>query len=363
MQDFLVISEARKSYGKKPAVDGVSLTIQQGEVFSLLGPSGCGKTTLLRMIAGFEAPDSGRIALNGADITHLPPELRPVNTVFQNYALFPHLSVRDNIAFGLRMERRGRTEIQKAVDHMLHLTRLEEHASKYPAQLSGGQRQRVAIARALIKGPQVLLLDEPLAALDLKLRQHMLRELSALHQKVGTTFIYVTHDQGEALSLSNRVAVMNAGRVDQVADPATLYEAPASSFVADFIGDASYFKASILETMPGGHARVHIDGIGRPAVTSSSKWREGDLVKIMIRPENLLISQESPADNAPGNSFHAIITDIAFFGDHERLGLKAGDQVLSARRSRGAGGFRPAVGDTCQVRFEPEAARILDAWS
>jgi spermidine/putrescine transport system ATP-binding protein len=363
MQDFLVISEARKSYGKKPAVDGVSLTIHQGEVFSLLGPSGCGKTTLLRMIAGFEAPDSGCIALNGADITHLAPERRPVNTVFQNYALFPHLSVRDNIAFGLRMERRSRTEIQKTVDHMLHLTRLEEHARKRPAQLSGGQRQRVAIARALVKSPQVLLLDEPLAALDLKLRQHMLRELAALHREVGTTFIYVTHDQGEALSLSNRVAVMNAGRVEQVADPATLYEAPASTFVADFIGDASFLKASIQERLPGGHVRVHIDGIGRPTVTSSSEWRGGDLVKIMIRPENLLISHETPADNDPGNSFQAVITDIAFFGDHERLSLKAGDQVLSARRSRGESGCRPAVGDTCRVRFQPEAARIVDAWS
>lgn len=363
MQDFLVISEARKSYGKKPAVDSVSLSIHRGEVFSLLGPSGCGKTTLLRMIAGFEAPDSGRVALNGADITHLPPELRPVNTVFQNYALFPHLSVRDNIAFGLNMERRSRTEIQRAVDHMLHLTRLEEHAYKRPAQLSGGQRQRVAIARALVKGPQVLLLDEPLAALDLKLRQHMLRELSALHREVGTTFIYVTHDQGEALSLSNRVAVMNAGRVEQVADPATLYEAPASTFVADFIGDACFLKARILESMPSGQARVHIDGIGQPIVTNASEWRDGDLVKIMIRPENLLISQETSALHAPSNSFQAVITDIAFFGDHERLSLKAGDQVLSARRSHGKDGYRLAIGDTCKVRFQTDAARIVDAWS
>lgn len=363
MQDSLVISDVCKSYGSKPAVDSVSLEIHAGEVFSLLGPSGCGKTTLLRMIAGFEPPDSGCISLNGTDITHLPPEQRPVNTVFQNYALFPHLSVRDNIAFGLRMERRSRAEIQKTVDHMLHLTRLEEHAGKRPAQLSGGQRQRVAISRALVKGPKVLLLDEPLAALDLKLRQHMLRELGALHREVGTTFIYVTHDQGEALSLSNRVAVMNTGRVEQVADPATLYEAPASTFVADFIGDATFLQASVQEMMPGGYIRVQIDGLGRPAVTRSAEWQSGDVIKVMIRPESLLISQEKPAANDRSNSFQAVITDITFFGDHERLSLKAGGQLLSARRSRGDGGFRPAVGEACWVRFQPESARIVDAWS
>ena len=189
MDDFLVIDQISKTFGTQRAVDAVSLTVAKGEAFSLLGPSGCGKTTLLRMIAGFERPDSGRILVNGQDITTLPPEQRPVNTVFQNYALFPHLSVWENVAFGLRMSRRPREEIRSGVDRMLELVRLSEHARKRPAQLSGGQRQRVAIARALVNRPQVLLLDEPLAALDLKLRQHMLMELNTIHEQVGTTFI------------------------------------------------------------------------------------------------------------------------------------------------------------------------------
>lgn len=247
MDGLLQIENISKAFGSHRAVDGVSLEIARGEAFSLLGPSGCGKTTLLRMLAGFEQPDSGRIVLDGKDITQLPPERRPVNTVFQNYALFPHLSVAENIAFGLKMAGRGREEIVTEVKAMLELVKLSEHAKKRPAQLSGGQRQRVAIARALVNRPLVLLLDEPLAALDLKLRQHMLLELRAIHEQVGTTFIYVTHDQGEAMSLSDRIAVMNAGRVEQIDAPSKLYDTPRTDFVAGFVGDANFFTGKVLD--------------------------------------------------------------------------------------------------------------------
>ncbi|MBC8127636.1 MAG: ATP-binding cassette domain-containing protein, partial [Gloeobacteraceae cyanobacterium ES-bin-144] len=209
MQGTLRFDNVSKRFGNFTAVDQVTLEIQHGQVFSLLGPSGCGKTTLLRMAAGFEKPDQGRVLLDGKDITDLPPEQRPVNTVFQNYALFPHLSVRDNIAFGLKIARHSKTKITQEVDRMLDLVDLCEHADKMPAKLSGGQKQRVGIARALANKPRVLLLDEPLAALDLKLRQRLLVELDAIHDEVGITFVYVTHDQGEAMSISDTIAVMN----------------------------------------------------------------------------------------------------------------------------------------------------------
>ena len=216
MAEFLEFDNVHKHFGRVRAVDGVSLSIRRGEFFSLLGPSGCGKTTLLRILAGFERPDQGRVFLDGQDITELPPHKRKVNTIFQNYALFPHLTVRQNIGFGLKIAGVERTTLEREVDAMLALIQMEDQAGKYPDQVSGGQKQRVAIARALIKKPDVLLLDEPLAALDLKLRQKMLIELDLIHDEVGITFVYVTHDQGEAMSLSDRIAVMNHGKVEQL---------------------------------------------------------------------------------------------------------------------------------------------------
>ena len=242
MPDFLVFDRVTKRFGELTAVDAVSLSVQKGEFFSLLGPSGCGKTTLLRMLGGFETPDSGRIFLDGRDITGLPPNLRRVHTIFQNYALFPNMTVWDNIAFSLQVARYPKSETRKAVEGMLELIKMTDHAFKYPSQISGGQKQRVAIARALVDRPQVLLLDEPLAALDLKLRQHMLLELDIIHDQVGITFVYVTHDQGEAMSLSDRIAVMNQGRIEQLDPPAKIYEAPRSGFVAAFIGDTNFFE-------------------------------------------------------------------------------------------------------------------------
>ena len=214
MGTLLRFENVTRRFGDFTAVDDVTLDVEKGETFSLLGPSGCGKTTLLRMAAGFDRPDSGRILLDGRDITHLPPDERPVNTVFQSYALFPHLSVRDNIAFGPKLKRWSTAEVKRETERMLELVDLTAHAGKKPSQLSGGQKQRVAIARALVNKPQVLLLDEPLAALDLKLRQRLLVELDAIHDEVGITFLYVTHDQGEAMSISDRIAVMNRGVIE-----------------------------------------------------------------------------------------------------------------------------------------------------
>ena len=362
IDDFLVIDHVSKSFGAQRAVDAVSLAVRQGEAFSLLGPSGCGKTTLLRMIAGFERPDSGRILVAGQDITALPPEQRPVNTVFQNYALFPHMSVWENVAFGLRMSRRPREEIRSGVDRMLDLVRLSEHARKRPAQLSGGQRQRVAIARALVNRPQVLLLDEPLAALDLKLRQHMLMELNTIHEQVGTTFIYVTHDQGEAMSLSDRIAVMNAGKVEQVDSPANLYESPRSSFVAAFIGDANFFTGVAVEFQHEGYVRVMIDGLGSPLVQSNGVAASNQPLRLMVRPEKISLTLARPSSGERVNAFRGVVEDIAYFGSHTRYRIRSGEHSILAQlqRSRFSGGeIDPARGAEVWMSFHPDEGRVV----
>jgi len=281
MDDSLVIDAVSRRFGALRALDDVSLSIREGEIFSLLGPSGCGKTTLLRLLAGFDAPDAGRIFLAGKDITALPPEHRPVNTVFQNYALFPHLSVRENIAFGPRLAGWSRSELRTAIDRMLALVKLESHADCKPAQLSGGQKQRTALARALVNRPRVLLLDEPLAALDLKLRQHLLVELASLHREVGTTFVYVTHDQGEAMSLSHRIAVMNRGRVEQVDEPERLYRQPATAFVAAFIGNTNIVDGRA----ESGGVRL-ADGLFAP-LPDGVNAASGTSLRLSVRPEHV----------------------------------------------------------------------------
>ncbi|TDU81281.1 spermidine/putrescine transport system ATP-binding protein [Prosthecobacter fusiformis] len=358
MNDFLSIEKVSKHFGPLKAVDEVTLQISQGEIFSLLGPSGCGKTTLLKMLAGFEKPDEGRLILNGEEMTALPPERRPVNTVFQNYALFPHLSVWENIAFGLRIAGKAKGEIKEAVERMLGLIQLGDHARKRPAQLSGGQRQRVAIARALVNEPKVLLLDEPLAALDLKLRQHMLAELQSIHAQVGTTFIYVTHDQGEALSLSHRIAVMEAGRVSQVDSPRGLYEAPTTSFVAGFIGDANFLEATVEEPQSGGFVRVKMEGMDSPLVVGQAGLRVGDRVRVMIRPEKLHLTLERPLSHQRVNIAKTRIEEVTYFGPHMKLQTRSGGQRLHIQQST-----REAlltVGTEAWMSFAPEAGRVVD---
>ncbi|MBL9131609.1 MAG: ABC transporter ATP-binding protein [Verrucomicrobiaceae bacterium] len=362
MDGFLVIENVSKAFGAQRAVDGVSLQVGRGEAFSLLGPSGCGKTTLLRMIAGFEQPDGGRIVLDGADISHLPPEKRPVNTVFQNYALFPHLTVEENIAFGLKMAGKDRAEISEAVTAMLAMVKLLDHAKKKPAQLSGGQKQRVAIARALVNKPQVLLLDEPLAALDLKLRQHMLLELNAIHEQVGTTFIYVTHDQGEAMSLSDRIAVMNAGKVEQIAAPERLYESPQTDFVAGFVGDANFFTGKVLEVRHEGYVRVFCEGIGNPMVRADMPLTMGQDVRVMVRPEKLMLTRERPGANDRVNAYSASIADVAYFGSHMRFVVRAGDLRLLVQMANNrfvSSNLPPQRGERVFVSFHPEEARVV----
>ncbi|MCB1051234.1 MAG: ABC transporter ATP-binding protein [Acidobacteria bacterium] len=329
LEHFLEFRGVSKFFGKTKAVDHVDLAVQRGEIFSLLGPSGCGKTTLLRMVAGFEKPDSGSILLNGEDITHVPPHRRKVNTIFQNYALFPHMSVRHNIAFGPKTAKWSKAETDQAVDHMLHLVQLAEHAEKRISQLSGGQKQRVAIARALILKPQVLLLDEPLAALDLKLRQHMLMELDQIHDEVGITFLFVTHDQGEAMSLSDRIAVMNKGRIEQIGTPSQIYEAPHSSFVAAFIGDANFLDGTVANLVQNDYSSLRIKGFPDLICFNDKRMEQGKPVHWIIRPEKIGISAEEPSNPHPLlNRVQGVVEDVVYLGSQTKFWVQVEEKRI-----------------------------------
>ena len=337
MDDFLCFENVTKRFGKLTAVDNVSLGVKKGEFFSLLGSSGCGKTTLLRMLAGFEAPDSGRIFLDGEDITKLPPNKRRVNTVFQNYALFPHLSVWDNIAFGLRVARRPKKEIEAEVEAMLDLIQMHGHEHKKPSQISGGQKQRVAVARALVNKPRVLLLDEPLAALDLKLRQHMQIELDLIHDRVGITFLYVTHDQGEAMSLSDRIAVMNAGKIEQVDPPAKIYEAPRSSFVAAFIGDTNFFVGTVAANIGEGeeYCELRFTDFEPVVCFNDKRIKPGRPVNLSVRPEKMHLTRERPADagELKRNVFPCTVEDLVYQGAYTRFWVRAGGHRIAVMQA------------------------------
>ena len=329
MADFLEFQGVTKRFGQMTAVNHATFGVQKGEFFSLLGPSGCGKTTLLRMLAGFEQPDAGRILLDGRDITRLPPDKRQVNTVFQNYALFPHLTIWDNIAFGLRLRRVPKPEISSRVEEMLDLIQLRDQAQKKPTQLSGGQKQRVAIARALVLKPQVLLLDEPLAALDLKLRQHMQIELDEIHDRVGITFLYVTHDQGEAMSLADRIAVMRNGVVEQIDPPATIYEAPRTSFVAAFIGDTNFFEGTVSRLVGSDYCDVDVEDLGTVRCYNDKHIRAGAKVYLSVRPEKMHLTHERPADLHDGkvNVFPVTVYQKVYQGAYTRFWVRHGEDV------------------------------------
>jgi spermidine/putrescine transport system ATP-binding protein len=330
------------------ALDNVSLTIRKGEFFTLLGPSGCGKTTLLRLIAGFETPTSGQILLGGQDITHLPPNRRPVNTVFQSYALFPHLSVAENVGFGLEMQGRPRAEIADRTARMLALVKMEALAARKTSQLSGGQQQRVALARALAPKPQVLLLDEPLSALDLKLRKEMQIELKRLQHETGITFVFVTHDQEEALTMSDRIGVMSAGKLLQVGNPRDIYTRPANRFVASFIGETNFLPAT---TAPGGVR------LGCGALVEVAGAQGPGAVTLAIRPEHVAITGPGEAGSIP-----ATLRDLVYFGTdtHCHLALSDGAEVVARVQSPASGEIGLAEGATVGIRFAPGAAQVLE---
>lgn len=362
MPSFLELDDVTRSFGDVKAVDRITLAVRQGEVFGLLGPSGCGKTTLLRLAAGFDQPTSGRILLNGRDITALPPNKRPVNTVFQNYALFPHLSVADNIAFGLRVAGRPKAEIKSEVSRMLALVQLEAHAEKKPSQISGGQKQRVAIARALINKPEVLLLDEPLAALDLKLRQRMLIELNKIHDEVGTTFVYVTHDQGEAMSLCNRIAVMNHGHVEQLGTPREIYTAPRTSFVASFIGDTNFISGKITAIKDGGLATIEVAGLPTFDAALQSPLAVGSTVLVSVRPEKISLSPERPLADDGLVSAPCSVEDVIYLGSESRYALRLGGERIWALSLHDRRHDQATIQKSRSVwlHFKPDDALVLD---
>ncbi len=312
-QPFVRIENVTRIFDSTYAVDSVSLDIFKGEFFCLLGGSGCGKSTLLRMLAGLETPSSGRILIDGTDMTRVPPYERPVNMMFQSYALFPHMSVEQNVAFGLKQEKLARGEVRDRVEEMLTLVRMTQYARRKPDQLSGGQRQRVALARSLAKHPKLLLLDEPLAALDKKLREHTQFELINIQERVGTTFIMVTHDQEEAMTVSSRVAVMNDGRIVQVGTPASVYEYPASRFVAEFIGSVNIIEGRVVEQQ-GDQLRIHAEDAGCELLMEHGQpLPEGTPVSVALRPEKLLVSEQLP----PGDFNHikGVVAEYAYLGD------------------------------------------------
>ncbi|HEU4325621.1 MAG TPA: ABC transporter ATP-binding protein [Roseiflexaceae bacterium] len=315
-----------KQYGDVAAVDHVNLQIRDGEFFSMLGPSGCGKTTSLRMIAGFERPTSGEIYLHGTPIANTPPHQRNVNTVFQSYALFPHMTVADNIAFGLQMKKTPAFEIKHRVDEALEMVRLGGFHTRRPRQLSGGQQQRVALARALVNHPDVLLLDEPLGALDQKLRKEMQIELKRIQERVGITFIFVTHDQEEALTMSDRIAVMNGGRVLQVGTPTEIYERPNCRFVADFIGEGNFYEGSVSALEPGYATVTTSDGLELRG-QAGPQVRGGQPVIFTIRPEKAFLSVQQPTGNV-ASCFQVRVDRVAYIGSDTRILVRIADQQL-----------------------------------
>jgi putative spermidine/putrescine transport system ATP-binding protein len=348
---FLELTGVQKQFGEAFAVRDFNLSAARGEFVSFLGPSGCGKTTTLRMIAGFEEPTAGSISINGVDITHRPPNRRNVGMVFQSYALFPNMTVADNIGFGMKVRKRPKDQIRKRVDELLGLINLPDKGDRYPYQLSGGQQQRVALARALAVEPEVLLLDEPLSALDAKIRVALRKEIRAIQRQLGITTVYVTHDQEEALSLSDRVVVMSEGRIEQIGAPPEIYNFPATPFVASFVGTLNLLQANVVD---GPTARLSLDGQeihgARPGAAA------GQRVTVALRPEAVELGESGGSNRLRGT-----VEDVSFLGSIVRTRIRLGDAAtLSFDQFNDPGLAASTIGDPITVSFPPEATLVLE---
>jgi putative spermidine/putrescine transport system ATP-binding protein len=350
---FLQINNVTKTFGSTEAVKEFNLDIEKGELVSFLGPSGCGKTTTLRMVAGFEIPTDGHIVINGQDITNMPPNQRDVGMVFQSYALFPNMTVASNIGFGLKVMKKQPEEIKQRVKEMLELINMPEYGDRYPSQLSGGQQQRVALARALALRPEVLLLDEPLSALDAKIRVSLRSEIRSIQQKLGITAIYVTHDQEEALSLSDRVVVMNAGRMEQVGSPFEIYNFPQTTFVANFVGTLNAVEAKVIDPQAN---TLRIDGVQLQAAKGLEGKRSGDRVMIAIRPERLSFASEQKK----ANIIDAVIENITFLGSIVRVQVIMGGTRYYMDTFNNPYLELPKIGDQTQITCSREAVLVLN---
>ena len=341
------------------AVSGANLAIRQNEFFTLLGPSGCGKTTLLRLIAGFEFPQEGELLLYGENIAAMPPYRRPVNTVFQSYALFPHMTVADNIGFGLKMLGKPATEVNARVAEMLKPVRMEQYAKRQTSQLSGGQQQRGALARALAPAPKVLLLDEPLSALDYKLRKEMQIELKRLQTETGITFVFVTHDQEEALTMSDRIAVMSSGNILQVGGPREIYDTPANRFVADFIGETNFLKGRITG-IENGAASLELPAGTKLSAPSPESAKSGDEITVMVRPEHARLTSAARGDEP---ILSGSLADITYLGTETYFNVKLPDGEAFTIRQQNRPGEQDThnVGDAAGITFPPSAIRVLRA--
>lgn len=350
------LEHVKKNYGDLQVVKDMELDVKEGEFLTFLGPSGCGKTTTLRMIAGFEMPSEGVLSIDGKDMNAIFPYKRPVNTVFQNYALFPHMTIFDNIAYGLKIRKLGKEEIQEKVLNVLQLVQLSGYENRKPDQLSGGQKQRVAIARALVNEPKVLLLDEPLGALDMKLRKQMQVELKRLQRRVHITFIYVTHDQEEALTMSDRIVIMNAGRIEQIGTPKEIYNEPKTQFVADFVGESNLFYGYMGAPKENNEIPMILEN-GEVSVKNKG-FEEGEITYVSIRPESTLLSMEP----VPGFSLEAMVKEIVFMGSVNRV-LVVLQEGKELKVNFAPTAPLPEEGDTVFVHWDLENAVVIPALS
>lgn len=351
---FLEITDIRKSFGASVAVEDFNLAVERGEFVSFLGPSGCGKTTTLRMVAGFEKPTSGQIVIDGADVTNVAPNRRNVGMVFQSYALFPNMTVAENIGFGLKIARRPAAEIRTRVEELLRIIHMQEFGRNYPYQLSGGQQQRVALARALAIQPKLLLLDEPLSALDAKIRASLRQEIRDIQRQLGITTIYVTHDQEEAMALSDRIVVMSRGRIEQIGAPFAIYNYPATRFVASFVGTLNLLQATVID---GATGKLQIDGQEIRIASPLPQQRTGSSVGIAIRPE--LIELDGHADST-ANRLNGMVADVTFLGPIVRVKLRFSEHTLNIDLFNNPQLQPPSPGAPLTVRFTPDSCLVLN---